>query len=66
MHLMRWFRSLPPRWQLAILWIPSWGISVGLISLLHFGEFVLAAEGIVVGVLIGISSYLYVIRSGGW
>jgi hypothetical protein len=64
--MIRWFRRLSPRWQLAVAWVPSWGIVTSFISLVEFGEAEIVAASFVAGLLIGVSSYVYVIRSGGW
>jgi len=60
------FRRLPRRWQLAILWIPAWGIVMGVICWAALDTPLRLPAGVVVGIIIGISSYIHIIRSGGW
>jgi hypothetical protein len=64
--LIQWFRSLPRRWRLALVWIPSWGLIMGVISWVTLEDSLRVPAGIVVGSIIGVSSYVHVIRSGGW
>lgn len=64
--MTRWFKSLSRRWRLAIIWIPSAGVIWGLIAWLSFDDPLSAPAGFVAGILVGISSYLFIIRSGGW
>jgi hypothetical protein len=64
--MLQWYKKLRPRWQLAIVWIPSSAAIMAIISWFSFEDPAAVAAGLVVGAIMGISSFIYVVRTGGW
>jgi hypothetical protein len=63
---LRSFTRLPRRWRLALIWIPASAAVMGFISWVSFDGPMRVPAGLVVGTMMGIATYVTIIRSGGW
>jgi hypothetical protein len=64
--MVRWFNGLSRRWKLAIVWIPFWGVVMGLFWWVSRGDIDRLPLAIVGGLIIGIVTYVSLIRRGSW
>ena len=64
--MIQWFKNLPRRWKLAIIWIPSSTTLMAIILFVGTSDASSIPIGMLGGLIMGISSYVYMIRSGGW